>query len=161
MKVAKVMELIRAKKGNEFVTILTKTEAKVRKTGNPFGTVYKVCKMNVCVGFSYENSINLQRSREEMEADFVAQPRKWGTRLDSKTVEHKGKHYLTFKPEKVLMMRYEDSTGKEISDEEIKPFLFEKPENKTQGTEKEIIYRDVSYDNLKEITLRGETIQID
>jgi len=153
---AKMVEMIVEHKGTEFATIEVLTDAKLKKTGNPFeGTVMKRSKMNVCIGFNYENSVNNQRSREEVEEEFKSQPRRWGTRIDLKTVAHNGNVYLTVKSEKCLSTSFE-LDGTIISEGKIKHLLPKKYVSKTQGVDKEVVYRDINVENILAINFRGE-----
>ncbi len=112
--------------------------------------------MNVCIGFDYENSVNNQKSREEQEMDFVSAPRQWGKRVDLKTVEHNGNTYLSMNVQKTFDVKYM-AGDLEIQKESIKDFIPAKSHSKTQGTDKEIIYRDVLINNIKQIKMFGET----
>lgn len=151
---------IRSRKGAEFITIVTNTDARLLKRGNPNKNVRKISTVNVTVGFDYTSSVNKQRTREELESEFVAQPRKWGERIDLKTVGHNGGIYLTYKGEKCLNTRYVGENGEEISKDVVAPFLPKKSKPKTQGTEKEIIYRDVAVGNITQINFRGGKFEV-
>lgn len=147
---------LRATNGSEFATVTTDTEPSMRKTGNPFIGVRKISEINCVVGFDYASCINRQRTREEMEADFIAAPRKWGKRVDSKTVEHNGETYLSILPQRCLSTVYK--LGDRIIEKaELQPWLNEPSHSATQGTEKEVIYRDVKVANVKAIKFRGRT----
>ena len=153
------LALLRSTKGSDIATITTVTEPAMPKTGNPFLGVKKVSTMNVIIGFDYASCVNKQRTREEMEADFIAQPRKWGERKDTKTVEHKGQTYIS-----LLSLRSLDTVyikgGKEVVKADIAPFLRESTQAETQGTEKAVVYRDVKLCNVTRIKMRGEDYNI-
>ena len=148
-------------KGASAVTIVARTEPKMRKTGNPFGSgeVFKVARVNGMIGWNYANSVNNQREREGGTADFVAKPRHWGERIDgTPLVEHKGNYYLEMKVEKSLDYRFEDSSGVELDDstiDEIKRFLPVKKQAETQQTEKPIILCDYKVAGILSITYKG------
>lgn len=78
------------------VNILTATEPQMLKTGNPFyGRIKKLMNNTVFIGVNYQNSVNKVRGKEGSIPDFVAFPRKWGTRIPhTPLVEHKGNLYL-------------------------------------------------------------------
>ena len=151
---------IRERSGAEFITITTNTDARLLKRGNPNKNVRKISTVNVTVGFDYASSVNKQRTREELEADFIAQPRKWGKRIDLKTVGHKGGIYLTYKGESCISTRYVGENGAELSKDEVSPFLKKPSKPKTQGTDKEIIYRDVAVGNITNINFRGGKFEV-
>lgn len=159
MTVAELVGAVRNHKGAEFATITTVTIPPMRKTGNPFANVTKRCEMNVCFGFNYESSVRRQQTREDLEADFVAQPRKWGKRLDLKTVEHNGKYYITINPRSVLSVEYFNN-GKPIDKADIAPWLQEKTEVSVQGVDAPVVYRNVSADNVKVIKFRGKVCEV-
>ena len=155
----KFISEIRGHKGCEIATIQTETIPKLLVAGKCLGSIRKRSKMNVLIGFDYENSVNNQLGREDTEMEFIAKPRKWGKRVDLKTVEHKGNTYLTIQSLKCYDMEYVDSQGDTIPDEIVKPFLPKKSASR-QGTSKEIVYRDFKVESIKEITFRGHTVTV-
>jgi hypothetical protein len=61
--------------------------------------VTKVCRMDVQLGFSYENAVNNRLRKQGDEATFEAEPLKWGTWVkgfENKLIEHKGEYYLRY-----------------------------------------------------------------
>ena len=143
-------------RGATFATLVTKTDARLKKTGNPFGNVEKVSRVNVCLGFQYEKAVNRQRAREGTEADFEAVPRQWGEKISPMFIAHKGKIYLETKVERSLSTTYLDSKGQEIPSEAVKPFLPARAESSRQETEKEILVRDYAMDSILSLSFRGE-----
>lgn len=146
------LDMMLSHKGCSAVTIVAKT---VVKTGHT-----KVSRVNGMIGFRYANSVNNQLAREDKETDFVAQPRRWGNHIPgTPLIENKGSFYLEFKVEKSLDYRYEDCNGNPLSAEETEKVnavlasKYSKP--KTQGTQKEIILRDYSIENILSITYKG------
>jgi len=157
---SQLIDMLLKNKGATIVTIVTRTEPDMRKTGNPFtGKVFKISRVNGMIGFNYTNSVNNQLKREGEVADFVAQPRKWGVRIDgTPLLEHKGNYYIEMKVEKSLGHRYEWADGKELDDASVADMsAFMSVHNKptTQGTEKEIILRDYKTASILSITYRG------
>lgn len=156
----RLVEMLRQNKGATIVTIVTRTEPDMRKTGNPFvGRVVKVSRVNGMLGFNYSNSVNRQLEREGEVADFVAQPRKWGNRIEgTPLVEHKGNYYVEMKVEKSLGHRFEWTDGTILDDkaiENMKVFMPIKSSSSSQGTDKEIILRDYKVASIIAITYRG------
>src|SRR5690554_7875233 len=74
-------------RGSTFCTIHTVTDPKCLKKHRdtkeplPYKEVKKTSVINGVINFKYENSVNKQREREDSTADFIAEPRKWGTRI--------------------------------------------------------------------------------
>lgn len=176
-----LIELLIAKKGAKLVTIVTKTRPDfVRQSPdgrlNPFcgknlktdHKVFKVSRVNGVVNWNYANAVNKQREREGIiEADFVAQERKWGVRLMGLPfVVHTNKEgttkvYLEVKPEHSLGYEFQDDKGHYIPTEGVMPFIREHKQSETQQTDKEIILRDYDLGNILSITYGGETYVIE
>lgn len=158
---AQLVDMLRQNKGATIVTIVTRTEPGMRKTGNPFvGKVVKISRVNGMLGFNYSNSVNRQLEREGEVADFVAQPRKWGIRIEgTPLVEHEGNFYVEMKVEKSLGHRFEWTDNGTILDdkaiEDMKAFMPIKSSSSSQGTDKEIILRDYKVASIIAITYRG------
>jgi len=158
---SELASLLRGIRGATFATLVTKTDARLKKTGNPFGPVDKVSRVNVTLGFQYENSVNRQRVREESEPDFKAAPRQWGERIPGTVlVEHKGKLYLETKVERALGHRFMDSSGTEIPSAKVERFLPARRPSTRQETEKEILVRDYRLDSIQALVLNKEEIVI-
>ena len=144
-------------RGASFATITTRTDARLKKTGNPFGYVEKISRVNVTLGFQYANAVNRQRTREETEADFEAMPRQWGERSAQSPllIEHKGKMYLETKIERSLSHEYIAGDGRALTDEEVRPFLPARGASR-QDVEKEILVRDYAIDSIIGIAFGGQ-----
>lgn len=154
-----------AVKGNTFANITTVTDARLRKTGNPFGTVYKRSNLNVSLGWHYKNAVQRQQAREGQPVDFTPQPRKWGQRREgTPLVDHKGKVYAEAKPEKVFGTEYFHVVdGEEIplTKEDVTPFLPQRKKPATQDSiEKEIFCRDYALASIKHIAMEGEQFTV-
>ena len=151
-------EMLANQKGATMVTVVTRTEPRMRKTGNPFvGRVFMISRVNGVANFIYGNSVNRQREREGTEADFQAEPRKWGERVKgTPLVLHKGQMYLELKVERSLGHTYVFANGSALTDTDVtslKGFLYKSSQAKTQQTDKEIILRDYKVANIVAITM--------
>lgn len=148
-------------RGASFATIITETDARLKKTGNPFGSVVKLSRVNVCLGFQYTAAVNRQRVREDAEPDFEARPRQWGERIQGTVlVEHRGKVYLETKVERSLSHQYfRADNGTPLSDEDVRPFLPARGKSR-QDVEREIIVRDYRLDSIRAIVMGGETYML-
>jgi hypothetical protein len=139
-------------RGTMMVAITAVTEPKMRKTGNPYaGMIRKTCDMTGVVGFDYEKSVNRQDVREGGEGDRVAQPRQWGVLTEDRLfVLHKGNTYLQMKVESATDPIYTDLNGNVIPVEVLKPYMGERSSSSTQeGIKKEVVVRDISFENIK------------
>jgi hypothetical protein len=150
------LALLNTVRGATFATLVTKTDARLKKTGNTFGPVFKVSRVNVTLGFQYENAVNRQRAREAGTADFEAKPRQWGERISAMLIGHKGKTYLEAKVERSLGHTYQTSTGKELTDADVEAFLPARSKSNRQKTEKEILVRDYALGSIQGISFKGE-----
>lgn len=153
---AALLALLSDVKGATFATIVASTDPKLLKTGNTLGPVRKLSRVNVTLGFQYENAVNRQRLREGSEPDFESDPRQWGKKISPMFVEHLGKIYLETKVEKSLGHSFQDASGKEIDSKLVEPFLPKRSKSTTQETEKEILVRDYALDSILSISFRGE-----
>jgi len=149
-----IIDLLINYNGHSFVGLTTLTDARAKKTGNPFGKILKKTRLLANIGFHYANSLNSQAKREGKEIDFDIKPRRWGVRLpNTPLVEHKGKHYLEYKAEDVQSVEYFTEEGEQIEKSEIEQFLPQKSASSTQKElDKKIILRDVAIENI--ISLR-------
>ena len=159
LTVADLTEMFDVKHGARAITIVATTTPKLLK-GAP--RVVKMSRVNGMVWFSYQNSVNNQRKREGLSADFKPQPRKWGVRLaNSALVEHKGEYYLEVKVEKSLEHKYIDpDTGTEVPSSLVKPFIPQRKEGERQAVENVIILRDYKLNSIESITHEGTTYTV-
>jgi hypothetical protein len=83
-------------KSGSFVKVISMTEPKLLKRGNPLAnaTITKVTNATLQFGYSYENSVN-NRTDEE----FVAEALPWGKWVEgqvNRILEHNGEYYGRF-----------------------------------------------------------------
>jgi hypothetical protein len=145
-----IIDLLINYNGHSFVGLTTLTDARAKKTNNPYGKILKKTILLANIGFHYKNSLNNQAKREEKEIEFNIQPRRWGKRLpNTPLVEHKGKYYLEYKAENVTSVEYFTENGEQIEKEKIEEFLPQKRHSSTQKElDKKIILRDVAIENI-------------
>ena len=140
------------------ITIEVTTPVKMRKTNNPY--VGAVCnkKINGMINFIYENSVNNQRAREDKSQDFTPYQRKWGVHLNKCVVGHKGNFYLQVKVENTYDVTY--LFGEQPIDYQLlKPFI---PTNNSsrQQLDKQVIIRDIKFENINTITIDKQVFKI-
>lgn len=148
-------------RGVTFATLTTRTDARARKTGNPFGTIYKTARVNIAIGQDYQNSVNLQRQREGVAEGFEAQARQWGEHGDGALVEHKGKLYLRCKVERAISRHYEDADGTLLDPEAVAPFLPKRRSAPQQGTKREVVERSYSLTSILSIAIDGQVYRVE
>ena len=165
----KLQKIINSIPGHRFVTVVTETDYRMNKTGNPYyGNVTKRTTANVSVNFDYESAVNNRQEKETGERNFVAQERAWGGKVDNKTVskvEANGdvKQYvaLGYKSNPSSVTYFLKDTGAEVSIDDIKMYAVSKPTTAEvaakQGVSEEnaVVYRNVKMGNVKEITYNG------
>lgn len=162
MKLGELKAALASRKGTSFVTIVALTDPRMRKRGNPYiERVLKRSTVNGAIGWIYQNSVNRERARENLEPDFEAFPRKWGQRIKGTPfVEHKGKTYLELKVERAISTEYL-LDGEVVDKSVIEEWLPKrKPEGERQEVDRPIILRDYDLANIKAITFDGITIAV-
>jgi hypothetical protein len=139
------------------------TEPKLTKEGkNMFGNVTKIANVGGMIGYSYENSVNNAREKEEMERNFMAQ-QLWngkGKRLSLALSTHieKGTFYMTYKAQQTFKSFHFDSALNFIPYAILKPFFPEsKPKNQGVSEENQVHHREISIDNIKRFKVRKVT----
>ncbi len=148
------------------------TDARAKKTDNPYGTIRKLTKVTAFTGATYETSVNRQMVREgngEAPA-FVAKERSWGNRISAALVSKldndtgEVRFYLPAQIQRASKPLYlvlkERTRGKAIltavPKEIVAPWLpKEKPEAPHQPVDKPIVYRDYSLDSLITVSIGG------
>lgn len=168
-----VLQNLRGAKAVSFVAV---TEPDMR-AGNPFGgRLRKMSYVNGMLNTVYARSVQRQREREQQPLDangnveqFMAMPRKWGTRLQRADgtilplVEHKGKHYMEVQVGKSLRHVYMFDNGTPVGAKGrklVRAWLRKKVEGRRQMVDKPVILRDYSLENLRELTIDGQTIVV-
>jgi len=88
-------------KGMAIVGIDALTDARAKKTGNPFAKVEKLSRFVGFIGMDYERSVNRELETQGKEASFESKPLPWGEwmkcedgKISRKIITHKGKLYF-------------------------------------------------------------------
>jgi hypothetical protein len=161
--------------GTAFVGLLTLTDTRCRKTGNPFGTVLKACLSSAQTGASYEAGVNREGYRQGQDAQFTAgalpKGRKWlvvGKVLESDT--EVGKYYLRTqiapgqrKVKSARVLAYVTTQGQQLTREQVAPFLPPKAESAKQqasGLEATVWVRDYLFTSIQKIRIAGRTYRV-
>jgi aryl carrier-like protein len=154
--------------------LVTVTEVKMNKTGNPYLGAVKVSKVWGKIGSDYSNGVNNQLGRQGENLDFVAMAHKWARvsdfsknwYVDCKTgskiylkviIGHKSAEKAEAEKPSYFF------NGKEIDVELLKPFMVAKSKPKTQDKideGKEIIFRLYGIDSIKAINLLSERYEV-
>ena len=149
--------------GHSLIGLTILTDARAKKTGNPYGKILKKTRLLANIGFHYSNSLDNQAKREGKEIDFQVQPRRWGKRLEAcPLVEYKGNHYLEAKVEKTFEVNYFLENGAPIEKELVEPFLPKKKESSTQDElDKKIILRDIKLESILSMRIGEKNLLVE
>jgi len=151
--------------GAQPVSIQYVTSPKLTKDGKQkFGNVLKIANIGAMVGYSYENSVNNQRERENELRDFLSQPL-WkgkGKRLSTALSTHveKGSFYLTYKKQQTFKSFHLDSVLNFIPLAILRPYFTPYTPPKNQGVEKPVYHREISLENVRKLKFKGTTYVI-
>lgn len=174
-----LVELVRNSPGAFPVGILSETDARAKKTGNPYG---EIRKRVYCVGFvgaNYEASVNREAGRQGGNAgEFKAKPRPWGEwlpGLESKVATHKGRFYLRTQSapgqrerQKAEILFYRGENGQFLRHRDVAPFLPAKSFSSRQASvgvgsdaqAEQIDVREYAFDSILRIRHKGETFEV-
>ena len=142
------------------VSFIASTEPKL-KAGNPFPGLRKITKIGAVLNFNYAAAVNRQREREGIVADFVAEPRKWGQRVEgTPIVTHNGKFYVEAKVERSEIMGYIMPDLSMVDEHEVLNWLPNRHSGR-QAVEKTIILRDFAVENIRSMRMKGNEYVID
>ena len=161
-------------RATQFVTIIARTDARLRKRKNPHWPVEKIARVNGAIGWNYGLTVRRQQLREGRKASFHPMQRDWGRRMKLPAsrnanplrglvpiIEHKGRLYLELKVERVLDVKYRGAEGDELTAEQVAPFQrARKSQAKHQGVTREIVLRDYALESIESITIGGRTYRV-
>lgn len=149
--------LLDARGGCAPVGILTVTQPKMRKTGNPFSVVSRICRRNGFVGGDYESIVNNKQEREGGERDFEAEPLPWGRHVSRFFIAHNGALYLKFFSRRAGVEGVDLwlADGKAVPEEAVQPFLSAHKESASG-----VAWRAIKLDNVQEVVMDGQTFSL-
>lgn len=156
-----------AAKMGVFASIKIDTDARLKKTNNPYPGVRKQSTMNVLLNTEYESGVLNQLKREGKSADEYER----GVNTMPLTFGENNHMIGFFEGQPVLQFRPYDNShpvvayfteeGIPVSAKDVEPFLPSKGKAKNQGTEKEIHWRKVYVENILEMTIDGTKYEIE
>lgn len=167
-----LVQILAARKGVSIVGLFALVDSRAKKTGNPYGTIYKQIRAVGFVGADYEIAVNNEAMRQAASATFEAASLPWGSWLiPHKVIEHEGTLYLRtqttpgnrrVQPAKVIS--YRDTSGKYLARDDVKPFLPPLREAAKQqaqtGIDKTIWVRTYRFDSIQRIRIAGNTYNL-
>lgn len=166
-----LFEMVRDSKGVLIVGIRALTNARTKKTNNPFGEIYKEVSAVGFVGAGYEKAVINEGARQGERVEWEPESLPWGEwEIINKVINHKGERYLRTQstpgqrrrqPAKVLA--YRNASGHILNKELIKQFLPATRESAKQqdaGLVETVFIRTYSFNSIKKIRINGETFWV-
>lgn len=163
--------------GATFASLVTHTDARLRKTGNPLALpVFKLTVVsNATIGADYESAVNREAGRqagtETFQAGELPKGRNWlvpgkvlvsdcGTKYYLRTQSTPGQR----RKFRVKLVGYVQADGQHASRSAVKPFLppvYESAKQQSQtGIEQTVWVRDYLFTSLGLIKINGQTYQV-
>lgn len=148
---------------NMFASVVTETEPKMNKTGNPYyGQVKKISHAVLSLGHDYESAVNNRRGKEGETKDFEAEAvsgRRHVSRMILESTKNPEQKYLQVfaMSNTAPKVTYRLSDGTEISARELEPYMPKKSENTSQGLENPVRTFSYKLENVKSVTINGQT----
>lgn len=147
-----------------FINMITITPVRMNKTGNPYhNEVFKAKNGNYLIGTDYESRVNNNLVKEGKADNFVVSENRVGQHVSKVLLynEKTTKHYLQHE-------RFDNSPiettylykGNAIDKTLFERFMPTVNEYENQGLEKTVKILSVTVDNIKKITVNGETLLV-
>jgi len=165
-----LLKIISESKGAIPVGLFSVTDARARKTGNPYGKIFKLCRAVGFVGANYQRAVENEAARQgENASEFQAESLPWGNWLiQNKVIEHKGELYLRTqtapgqrRKQPARVTGYLSESLQILSREQVKPFLPESRESSKQqdeaGLSETVWVRTYKFNSIKKIRINGKT----
>lgn len=147
-----------------FINMMTVTKVRMRKTGNPYhDQVFKAKIGNYLIGTEYEKRVNNNLDREGKNTDFQASENKVGEHVSKVLLfnDKTQKYYLQHErfDNSAIETRYLYK-GNIIEKKVFESFISESNNYENQGLDKTVKVMSVTVDNIKQITVNGQTYTI-
>lgn len=164
VKVSDLESIIESIKSSSFISVVTKTDPRMKKTDNPyFGNVEKITKYSSIVNFNYEKGINRRRTKEmtptsfnAKEGFFTIRTRSDGTMTPicvNKT--DPTKKYLRMQVLKSSSCYKDKNTGQEINKKVLEPWLYQNNYNH-QGLDNPLVIVTPGIENIISMKANGK-----
>lgn len=157
------------------VGIDAETDAKARKTGNPYGAIRKRVRAVGFVGADYVTGLVREGARQGVDTSgFQGDALPWGEWLTvGKVITHKGQFYLRTQtspgqrnrqPAKVLA--YLGQNGETLTKEQVDPFLPQETVSAKQvaigiDAEKQVKVRTYAFASIRKVRVAGQSFVVD
>lgn len=171
--VRELVELFGANKG-QIIGLITNTDARAKKRGNPFGEIRKLKALTVNPQTDYAKAID-RRLEVDVPKPFVPvagyKPREKRNKIEQvkgwPLGVHVGKNRVYFRcvNPKVSKVEYRDEAGNTLSWEEVVPWLPKKRDTRQQADrglegKDQVKYQDVDLDNVVQCSMGGQIYEV-
>lgn len=172
---SKLIQVLVSRAGTTFVGIDSLTDARAKKTGNPFPekTILKQSRFVGTIGADYGSAVNRELVKQGAAGEFEAQALPWGEwEHAGKVIIHKGERYLRTqtigkqRKARPAVVKYRDVSGKFLSRAEVAPFLpavsnsARQEESGLTETEVQVQPRTFKLSSLLRVRLNGRTFKV-
>lgn len=130
-----------------FVMVYMESDAKMRKTGNPFNDKTIIKRSQIAGYIGKNHSEEMKKSAEERGEVYEPKPRTWGQLINPCVIEHKSNYYLQIFVDTLIISEYfeiTDSGEKRIEYEEIAEWLTPSPP---------VSVRDIKFENIQKLVV--------
>lgn len=169
-----LFDLIANTSGAKPVGILALTDAKAKKTGNPFPEklVFKMVRAVAFTGANYQSAVEREQGRQGATGIFDGESLPWGQwAIVNKIIEHKGDFYLRTqstpgqrRAQAARLLGYFDLNGGELTREQVVPFLpavYESAKQQDEaGLSNTVWVRAYKFSSLLRIRINGQTYRV-
>ncbi len=172
VNVKEFIDLLMNLKTGTFVSLVSNTDVKMKKTGNPFADDYvtKHSVRNVQFGLSYEKIVNDRLEQKGKTPIFESNALSWGkwyNNIPNKIISHNGALYARFYNINNNAIEIYFKNGKPVTDDElkiIKTFERTSGKSKTQDasglTEHQVRPFNVKFNNIESIKVNGQIYKL-
>ncbi len=165
---AELIAKLSAIRGAKAIGLLTETDARLLKTGNPYGQVNRVSRVNVQVNFHYDANVLKRLAAEGKDESEFRRGESWhvpiltedGTLTPFCQNPKTGELYLRVQVLGRGETRYFTEEGKEVHEGEIEPWLPKGRKYENQGLDNPLEFKVYKLSSILEIALDGERYTI-
>ncbi len=163
---AELVQLLSTLRGASFITITAKTDARLKKTGNPHGKVWKVNRVNVCVNFQYDQGVLRRLEKEGKSEEDFRKGESWHTPVltdDGKLTpfcSHNKTGQLYLRCQRLATIgeaAYFTEGGVELTRADVCDFLPKSSTYENQGLDKPLEFLVYGLEGIVEVVVAGVT----
>ena len=156
-------------KGSAIIGLTVRTDARLKKTGNPFGVVWKVSKVSVLVNFHYDAGVVRRLEAEGKDPNDFIRGESWHVAvltddgkltpfcIHPKTGELYIRCQLRGRGETTY---FAEATGHELTKADIEAFLPKKSNYSNQGLDNPLEFLTYKLASVVEVVINGERWEV-